>query len=130
MPYLRWLGRVLWFAPAFAVAVVKANVQMAGDILTPGSHISGGFVEVPLRCRTDFEIAVLANMITLTPGTATVAVHRASSTLWVQGLYLDEPDDLRRSVRELEDMLLGATRASGPPQEHPPLGAWRKEQQP
>lgn len=129
MRYVRWVGRLLWFVPGFVIAVVKANIQVGADILTPGSRISGGFVEVPLRCRTDLEVAMLANMITLTPGTATVAVHRASPTLWVQGLYLDAPADLRHDVRALEDLLLGATRLTVPTVDHPALGTWREEQQ-
>lgn len=127
MRYVRWLGRMLWFPVAFGWAVVKANVLLGGDIVTPKSWISGGFVEVPLRCRTDTEISMLANMVTLTPGTSTVAVRRATPTLWVQGLYLKDPADLRRDVYALEDMLLGVSRVDGAPSMRPALGSWREE---
>lgn len=128
MRYLRWLGRLLWFPIGFAWAVVRANVEVGIDIVTPASAISGGFIEVPLRCETDLEIAVLANMVTLTPGTAAVALYRPEPTLWIQGLYMDSPESLRRDVYHLEDMLLGVTRVSGAPHDHPRVGNWRKEQ--
>lgn len=125
--YLSWPLRVVWFHVYYLWQIVLANVLVGRDVVTPGSSMSAGFIEIPLRCRTRFEIMMMANFITLTPGTVTVAVHEASSTLWIHSLYVTSPDELRADIWAMEDHLLNATRLDGPPPERPRVGSWRKE---
>ncbi len=127
MRYLRLVLGIVWFPFYFAWQIVVSNLTVGADVVTPGSRMSAGFVEVPLRCRTRFEIMMMANMITLTPGTVTVAVDEASSTLWIHDLYVSSPDDVRASIRAMENHLLRATRLDGPPQAIPRVGRWREE---
>lgn len=124
--YLRWLASVLWFGPYFLLEIVKANFTVIVDILTPGSRMSAGFIEIPLRCRTSFEIMMIANMITLTPGTVTVAVAADSPTVWIHSLYISTPEALRADVRAMEDRLLAATRLDGAPDHIPAPGRWKE----
>ena len=125
MRYLRLVWNIVWFHPYFLFEIVKANLTVAADILTPGSRMSAGFVEVPLRCRTPFEIMMIANMITLTPGTVTVAVDAESPTVWCHSLYITTPEDFRADVHGMEDRLLAATRLDGAPADIPPVGHWK-----
>ncbi|MEE6282092.1 Na+/H+ antiporter subunit E [Georgenia sunbinii] len=126
MRYVRWLGHALWFTPYFLFEIVKANVTVGADIITPGTRMSAGFIEIPLRCRTPFEIMMIANMITLTPGTVTVAVDAESPTVWVHSLYITTPDDFRADVHAMEQRLLAATRLDGAPSKIPQVGAWKR----
>lgn len=126
MRYLRLIWNIVWFHAYFLFEIVKANVAVAADILTPGSRMSAGFIEVPLRCRTSFEIMMLANMITLTPGTVTVAIDATSPTLWCHSLYITTPEDFRADVYAMEERLLAATRLDGAPAQLPPVGQWKK----
>lgn len=124
--YLRWFLRLLWFPCYFLWQIIVSNAVVGRDVLTPGSRISAGFVEVPLRCRSSFETMMIANMITLTPGTVTVAVHEASRTLWIHSLYVTSPDDVRADIWAMESHLLGATRLDGAPAQLPHVGAWQE----
>lgn len=126
MRYLRLIANIVWFHVYFLLEIVKANVTVAADIVTPGSRMSAGFIEVPLRCRTSFEIMMMANMITLTPGTVTVAVDAKSPTLWCHSLYVTTPEDFRTTVHAMEDHLLAATRLDGAPAERPRTGRWKE----
>ncbi|KGM13876.1 Na+/H+ antiporter subunit E [Cellulomonas bogoriensis] len=112
---LRWTGRILAFPFSFAYEVVKANLVLAGDILTPGSRINAGFVELPLRCRTDMEITTIANFITLTPGTVTVAVRKDPATLWVHGMYIDDVEEFRAELYAMEATVIGVLRKDPDP---------------
>ena len=120
------LWHIVWFHVYLLWQIVRSSMVVGADILTPGSRMSAGFIEVPLRCRSRFEIMMMANMITLTPGTVTVGVHEASSTLWVHALYVSSPDELRAGIRAMEDRLLRATRLDGAPRELPRVGTWRE----
>ena len=119
------LWHIVWFHVYFLWQIVRSSMIVGADILTPGSRMSAGFIEVPLRCRSRFEVMMMANMITLTPGTVTVAVHEESSTLWIHSLYVTSPDDVRAGTWAMEDHRLAATRIDGAPAQLPRVGAWR-----
>ena len=57
-------------------SIVKSSLQVAGLILSPHAKLDQGIVAIPLDVTSDFEVAILATSITLTPGTRS----RTSST--------------------------------------------------
>jgi multicomponent Na+:H+ antiporter subunit E len=57
-------------------------------------------VAVPLDARTDAEIVLLANLITLTPGTLSLDLSDDRTVLYVHAMYLTDPDELRREIKE------------------------------
>lgn len=110
MPSTRRVGRLSAFALWFAWQVVVANLQVAWDVVTPRSRLQAGIVELPLRCRTDAEIATMANLVSLTPGTLTLRIRREPATLWVHGMYAPDPEGFRRRLQTMEKRLLWAVR--------------------
>ena len=64
------------------------------------SSLSPGIVAVPLDLTSDAGITVLANLITLTPGTLSLDVSPDRRTLWVHALDVADPDAFRREVKE------------------------------
>src|SRR5687767_13315192 len=66
--YLLRLWRVMNLLVFFLWELLLANLRLAYDVLTPGYHLRPGVVAIPIEVRTDTEITLLANMITLTPG--------------------------------------------------------------
>lgn len=110
MNYLKWALRLLWFPFYAGAEITKTSFQVMWDILTPGSAATPAFVEVPIRGRSDFEVTMLANLISLTPGTVTVAVRHEPSTLWVHGLYVEDRESFREDIHAMEDRILAFTR--------------------
>ncbi|MEU3308356.1 Na+/H+ antiporter subunit E [Nocardiopsis sp. NPDC055551] len=110
MNHLKWALRLLWFPFYAGGEITKTSFQVMWDIVTPGSASTPAFVEVPIRGRTDFEVTMLANLISLTPGTVTVAVRHEPSTLWVHGLYVQDRESFREDIRAMEDRILAVTR--------------------
>lgn len=90
-PGLQWLNPVRWatfiayvFGP-FLLSLVKANMSVAWMVIT--GKIRPGIVRISPGLRTDFGTAMLANSITLTPGTMTVDVDD-DRNLYVHWLYV------------------------------------------
>mgnify|MGYP001037785580 CR=1 FL=1 len=81
-------GRVvlasLRYWPWLLVQIVKSNVHVAGRILSPRLEISPRIARLPISQQTDLGRAVLANSITLTPGT--VSIHVRRHELWFYAL--------------------------------------------
>lgn len=114
MTTLTWPLRLIGFAFVFARLLLVANWQVLRDIFTPGSSIEAGIARVPTRCRTDLEITMFANLISLTPGTLTLAVRRGEPTvLYVHGMYAPDPDAFRAELGAMETALLRAMRRDG-----------------
>jgi len=60
----------------FLIALVKANLDLARRILTPSLPIQPAIVEIRTELKSDLGKLLLANSITLTPGTLTVDVQQ------------------------------------------------------
>ncbi|MBE0569475.1 MAG: Na+/H+ antiporter subunit E [Deltaproteobacteria bacterium] len=91
--------------------LVAANLRVAYDVVTPEHRMRPGVIALPLDARTDEEITLLANLISLTPGTLVLDVSPDRKRLYIHVMYLDEPDALRREIKEgLERRLLKVMR--------------------
>jgi multicomponent Na+:H+ antiporter subunit E len=95
----------------FLVELVHSNLRVFWDVITPGHISRPGIVGVPLRAATEMEILLIANMISLTPGTLSIDLSEDRRTLYVHVMFLDDPDRFRKSIKEgLERRLLEVTR--------------------
>jgi multicomponent Na+:H+ antiporter subunit E len=79
--------------------------DITGSIRAPlasASVVCPGVVAIPLDARTDAEITMLANLITLTPGSVSLDLSPDKRTLYVHAMYIDGGDveAYRRSVKE------------------------------
>jgi len=82
--------RLVPFAGVVLADIVTANLRVARAVLGPVGRLSPGFARVPLDLRSDVGIAVLANTISLTPGTLSADLTEDRRHLVVH--YLDERD--------------------------------------
>lgn len=67
------------------IDIIRSNIAVAGLVLTNGRHGNrrSAFVEVPLRLRDPVPLAVLAMIITATPGSAWMEFDSESGVLLV-----------------------------------------------
>lgn len=110
---LRWIRRVPWmfvFLGYFLWALVLANLRVAWEIMTPGFSMSCGIVRVPLRTTTDWQMTLLANTISMTPGTLSLDVSRDGKDLYVHSLYVDSRESFQADIARMEDIMLRAFR--------------------
>lgn len=93
--------------------LVAASLRVAYDVLTPTHHMKPAVIAVPLEARTDLEITLLANFITLTPGTLSIDVSRDRKTLYIHEVYVKSGDveRVRQQIKEgFEKKILSVTR--------------------
>ncbi len=83
----------------FALDVLVSNVTVARLILTPSRQRQAGFVVVPLDLDNRMGLAVLACVITASPGTAWVDYNRIRRELTIHVLDLDDAEKWRDIVK-------------------------------
>jgi len=117
--YVAGVRRAVVFVVLYLAELVWSSVQVAIDVCRPRLRMRPGVVGVPLRARTDAEITVLANLISLTPGTLSLDVSPDRRILYVHAMDLaDGPDTLRDNLREtLEARVLTLLRGEAPDEE-------------
>ncbi len=82
-----WLLVYLVF---FTWECIKANFDVAYRVLHPAMPIKPGIVKVKLNLQSDFARTMLANSITMTPGT--IAVDIVGDDLYVHWIYVSSED--------------------------------------
>jgi multicomponent Na+:H+ antiporter subunit E len=99
-PYFGRFFKFIWFLILYLRDLVHSNLRVAYDVITPSYHMKPGVVGVPLDVTSDAQIAILANLITLTPGTLSVDLSEDRKTLYLHVMYLSNPEDLRREIKD------------------------------
>jgi multicomponent K+:H+ antiporter subunit E len=91
----------LQLAGLVLVDIVRSNVAVAAIVIAPrGRGRTAGFVDIPLGLRHPAGLAVLACIITATPGTSWVAYNARAGVLTMHVLDLVDDETSIRTIRE------------------------------
>ncbi|MFI6266779.1 Na+/H+ antiporter subunit E [Micromonospora sp. NPDC051006] len=102
---------LLVFAVRFVTELVAASAHVARIAVQPGCRPRGAIIAVRLRVRTDLNLALTAEAISLVPGTLILEVDRDTGTLYMHVLDVRGPADLvenRARVLEVERRIVRA----------------------
>lgn len=100
--YSRRLPNLIRFAGFFFVELVKANMKVAYDVMTPIWYMKPGVIALPLEAKTDLEITLVANLISLTPGTLSLDVSDDRRVLFIHAMFMEDEQALRQELKEME----------------------------
>ena len=98
-----WFRLIALFFRELALSVQDVAIT----VMNPDRPIRSAIVAVPLDIKSDEGITLLANMITLTPGTTSLHVSEDRSTLYVHVMNVSDESVLQikegfeRSIREV-----------------------------
>jgi len=91
--------------------LVMSSLRVAYEVLTPTMRMTPAIVGIPLQAKTPLEITLLANLITLTPGTLSLDVSTDRKTLYIHTMYLKDVGTLQREIQDgFERRILEVTR--------------------
>jgi multicomponent Na+:H+ antiporter subunit E len=98
--YFKIVPRIISFVLFFIWELTKANIQVAYEVITPKFNMKPGIIAIPLEAKTDLEITLLANLITLTPGTLALDVSTDRSVLYVHGMYVMGKEEFITDIKQ------------------------------
>jgi multicomponent K+:H+ antiporter subunit E len=92
MTLLRYIGNVL-------LDILKGSIWVAYRILRGPQHLQPAFVIIPLRLRSELGISLLANTISLTPGTVSAVLSKNHRHLTVHALHAPDPGAIVHEIQ-------------------------------
>ena len=93
----RWFLFLIYFFAVFLPAMAKANVDVVYRVIT--GRINPAIVKISPKLKNDLSLTLLANSITLTPGTLSVEVDEKTNDLYVHWINIRK-DTLKKMPRD------------------------------
>jgi multicomponent Na+:H+ antiporter subunit E len=97
--YFKRVWQVISFAAFFIWQLVLANLRVTYEILTPAHTMRPAVVAVPLDVTQPAAVTLLANLITLTPGTLSLDVASNGKMLYVHAMHVQDADTFRQEIK-------------------------------
>lgn len=92
--------RLVTFILYYLFELFRSNLIIAWDIVTPTHYMRPGVIAIPLDAKSDVEITVLCNLITMTPGTLSLDVSADRKVLYIHAMYIEDVEKLRRQTKD------------------------------
>jgi len=108
--YFTKVPQTIRFTLYFILELLISSVRVAYDVVTPTYYMKPGIIAIPMDAKTDIEITMLANLITLTPGTLSLDVSFDRKTLYIHSMFVSDPEKVRRETKDMERRLLAVMR--------------------
>jgi multicomponent Na+:H+ antiporter subunit E len=104
---MKWLALL----GLFLRELVLSALRVAWLVVQPKPRLHPGIIACPLTVTTDAQITLLANMITLTPGTLSIDVSDDRRTLYIHAIDVTDREALIGSIAAgFETKILGVLR--------------------
>ncbi|MUG47226.1 Na+/H+ antiporter subunit E [Paenibacillus woosongensis] len=109
--YMKKVWAIVKLLVLFIKELFKSSFVVIGQVLSPKLNIRPGIFAYTTELKSDWEVTILANLITLTPGTLTLDVSREGSTLYIHAMDIDDVDKLCSDIRStFEKAILEVTK--------------------
>ncbi|KEZ47803.1 MULTISPECIES: Na+/H+ antiporter subunit E [Metabacillus] len=97
--YLWNVGAVLKLIYIFNRELIMSNLAVLKVVLAPKINARPGIFKLETELKKDWEITILANLITLTPGTLVVEISEDNRFLYIHAMDLGDAEEARNDIK-------------------------------
>ncbi|WP_413376681.1 Na+/H+ antiporter subunit E [Alkalihalobacillus sp. 1P02AB] len=109
--YMRRVWAIIKLAVLFIVELIKANIDVVRVVLKPKLDNQPGIVAVPTKLTNDWEVSLLAALISLTPGTLSMDFSKDGKYIYVHALDIPNKEQMVRDIHDsFERAIMEVTR--------------------
>ena len=109
--YFRRIFAFIKLMLLFLRELIKSNIDVIKVVIKPRLDNHPGIIAVDTNLETEIEIATLAALITLTPGTVSMDFSADGSTIFVHALDVDDRDEMVADIKgSFEKAIMEVTR--------------------
>lgn len=98
--------KVLQLIAVAGVDIIRSNIAVMLILFNPRPKPTAAFIEMPLKLTNTFGLAVLACLITATPGSAWLEYDRERSTVLIHVFDLVDADEWIQTIKDRYESLL------------------------
>jgi len=98
--YLYPIYRIVVLALIFIRELILSNISIVKLVYSRKPDFEPGIFEMPIEVKKNWEITLLANLITLTPGTLTVAISDDKKRFFIHAMDIDDKEE---SIYEIKN---------------------------
>ncbi|MDO5444763.1 MAG: Na+/H+ antiporter subunit E [Eubacteriales bacterium] len=95
------LIKLVLFGFVLLKEIIKANCSMAARVLGGCKNVNPGIVRIPTDMKSDYGLCLLANCITLTPGTITMDVAEEDGQNYYYVHWIDVTETDRKAAGDV-----------------------------
>ncbi|PSL45064.1 multisubunit sodium/proton antiporter MrpE subunit [Salsuginibacillus halophilus] len=109
--YMRRVYAVFKLFLLFSKELIMANIDMIRIVLSPKLTNKPGIVAVPTRLSSDWEVTLLASLISLTPGTLSMDFSEDGRTIYIHNIDVPNREEMIKDIQDkFEKAILEVTR--------------------
>jgi multicomponent Na+:H+ antiporter subunit E len=109
--FLRKCLAVVKLLLLFLKELILSNIAVTLHVLRPRLKLQPGIFAYRTELTSDLEVTLLANLITLTPGTQTMEISPDGRILYIHAMDIQDVDTVRAQIRgSFEKAIMEVTR--------------------
>lgn len=109
--YFRRVVKIVSLIFLFIKELLSSNIEIVKLVYSPKPNFEPAIFELPTELKSNWEITLLANLISLTPGTLSVAVSRDNTKLFIHGMDIADNNEAISSIKNtFEKAIMEVTR--------------------
>jgi multicomponent Na+:H+ antiporter subunit E len=98
--YFREVKAILFLIFLFIKELILANLEVLKWVYKPKLNFQPGIIALPIDVKNNWEITLLANLITLTPGTLSVDISRDQRFIYIHAIDLPDVNQTIVGIKE------------------------------
>lgn len=97
---IRKIPALIKFAAFYLKEVIKTNLIIAYEVITPTHHMKPGFIKMDVGELSDRQLLIFCNLLTMTPGSMVVSISDCKKFIYIHILYLEDRDKVEQEIRD------------------------------
>jgi len=98
--YFKQIPRAIKLSLYFLRDLIKANLRLASIILSPRMNLRPAVIAFPLDLKSEAGIILLANLISLTPGTLSLDISTDWKILYIHSVWLEDAEKFKQGIKQ------------------------------
>lgn len=98
--FFSWSVHFIRLLGFYVLEVIKSNLAIAYEILTPTHHMKPAIFSVDVSELTDRQLLAVACLVSMTPGTLSLNVTDDQHYLQIHSMYVDDPKSAAQEIHD------------------------------
>lgn len=105
MKQIKKIFYIIDFVGYYVLQLVRSNLYIAYDILTPKMQMKPAFIKVHLSLKTDTGILLFSNLLSMTPGSLCIDISADKKILDVHILYFSSDEIMQKDFEKMQNKI-------------------------